>query len=450
MTFTIKQGLDLPITGNPVQDIQQGPAIKKVAIIGDDYVGMRPTMLVQEGDTVKLGQPLFNDKKREGVVFTSPGAGKVIGITRGAKRKFESVEVELAGDDEVTFAAHNDLGSLDRETVEKQLVESGTWVAFRTRPFSRSPELGSDPSSIFVTAMDTNPLAADPELVIAAQKDLFVSGLQVIRKLTSGKVHVCHRGDSRVPGDAVPSTEMHEFTGPHPAGLAGTHIHNIDPVGPTKTVWQVGYQDVIAIGHLFTTGKIMTERVVALSGPMVKKPRLVRTRLGADLNDLVNGELENTDNNRIVSGSVLSGRKAEPAKHYLGRFHNQITVLEEGTKREFLGWQMPGADKFSLTKIYLGSWLWWKSGKKFPLTSSSGGSKRAMVPMGTYEKVMPLDILPTQLLRSLISGDTEESQQLGALELDEEDLALCTFVCPGKYNYGQILRDNLTIIEKEG
>ena len=447
MTFNIKQGLDLPITGSPVQDIQQGPTVKKVAIIGDDYVGMRPTMLVKEGDTVKLGQPLFNDKKREGVVFTSPGAGKVIGITRGAKRKFESVEIELAGDAEVTFTAHNDLGALDRETVEKQLVESGTWVAFRTRPFSRSPELGSDPSSIFVTAMDTNPLAADPELVIADQKDLFVAGLQVIGKLTSGKVHVCHRNDSRVPGDSVPGVETHEFTGPHPAGLAGTHIHNVDPVGPNKTVWQIGYQDVIAIGHLFTTGKIMTERVVALSGPMVTKPRLIRTRLGADLNDLVAGETEKTENIRIISGSVLAGRKAEPNKHYLGRFHNQTTVLEEGNKREFLGWQKPGGDKFSFTKIYLGSWL---KGKLFPMTSSTGGSKRAMVPMGTYEKVMPLDILPTQLLRSLIYGDTEESQLLGALELDEEDLALCTFVCPGKYDYGQILRDNLTIIEKEG
>ena len=191
----------------------------------------------------------------------------------------------------------------------------------------------------------------------------------------------------------------------------------------------------------------MTERVVALGGPMVTKPRLIRTRLGADLNDLVAGETETNDNLRVISGSVLSGRKAEPNKHYLGRFHNQVAVLEEGTKREFLGWQKPGGDKFSLTKIYLGSWI---SGKLFPMTSSTGGSKRAMVPMGTYEKVMPLDILPTQLLRSLICGDTDESQLLGALELDEEDLALCTFVCPGKYDYGQILRDNLTIIEKEG
>jgi len=295
--------------------------------------------------------------------------------------------------------------------------------------------------------MDTNPLAADPELVISGHKDLFVAGLQVIRQLTSGKLHVCHRNDSRIPGDSIPSVEMHEFTGPHPAGLAGTHIHNVDPVGPNRTVWQIGYQDVIAIGHLFTTGKIMTERVVALAGPVVSKPRLIRTRLGANLDELVAGEVEKPDNVRVISGSVLAGRKAEPNKHYLGRFHNQISVLEEGNKREFLGWQMPGADKYSLTKIYLGSWL---TGKLFPMTSSTGGSKRAMVPMGTYEKVMPLDILPTQLLRSLIYGDTDESQLLGALELDEEDLALCTFVCPGKYNYGQILRDNLTIIEKEG
>jgi Na+-transporting NADH:ubiquinone oxidoreductase subunit A len=446
MTFKIKQGLDLPITGEPKQDIQAGPSVTKVAILGDDYVGMRPTMLVKEGDSVKLGQPLFEDKKRPGVLLTSPGAGTVTGITRGAKRKFESIEIELSGNDEVTFTSHADLGALERDAVQAQLVESGMWVSFRTRPFSRTPELGSDPSSIFVTAMDTNPLAADPELIIANNKDLFVSGLQVIRKLTSGKVHVCHRNDSRVPGDSIPNVELHEFSGPHPAGLAGTHIHFIDPVGPTKTVWEIGYQDVIAIGHLFTTGKLMTERVVAVGGPVVSEPTLVKTRLGANLEELVPSEKADLANARIISGSILAGRKAAPNKHYLGRFHNQVSVLEEGNKREFMGWQMPGADKFSVTKIYAGSWM----KKLFPMTTSSGGSKRAMVPMGTYEKVMPLDILPTQLLRSLISGDTEESQLLGALELAEEDLALCTFVCPGKYNYGEILRENLTVIEKEG
>lgn len=446
MTFTIKQGLDVPITGQPEQNIQAGPSATSVAILGDDYVGMRPTMMVNVGDTVKLGQVVFEDKKTPGVFFVSPAAGTVKAITRGEKRKFESIEIELSGDDEVTFASHSDLGSLTREQVESQLVESGQWVAFRTRPYSRTPALGSEPSSIFVTAMDTNPLSAEPELIIAQNKDLFVAGLQVIRKLTHGKTYVCHRNDSRVPGENVPNVAMEEFNGPHPAGLPGTHIHYLDPVGPNKTVWHINYQDVIAIGHLFTTGRIMTERVISIAGPKVAKPGLFKTRLGVRLEDML-GKDSDLKNARIISGSVLDGRKSEPNKNYLGRFHNQISVLEEGTHREFLGWQKPGGDKFSLTRIYLGSWL---QGKLFPLTTSTGGSRRAMVPMGTYEKVMPLDILPTQLLRALINGDTEEAQLLGALELAEDDLALCTFVCPGKYDYGKILRDNLTLIEKEG
>lgn len=447
MVYQLKQGLDLPIAGKPIQDISPGPEISSVAIIADDYIGMRPTMLVAEGDHVKLGQPLFADKKTEGVIFTSPGSGTVKAITRGAKRKFESIEIELSGDDEEVFDSFNDLEQLDRQVIEDQLVKSGFWQAFRTRPFSRTPKLGTEPNSIFVTATDTNPLSPEPELVIAAHNEQFVSGLRVIRKLTQGKTYVCTRDDSRVPGDNVPNVDFVQFSGPHPAGLAGTHIHFVDPVGPQKTVWQIGYQDVIAIGHLFTTGHIMTERVVSVAGPRVGKPGLYRTRLGACLDDLVKSAEADLTNARVISGSVLSGRKSEPAKNYLGRFHNQVSVLEEGNHREFLGWQKPGFDKFSITRIYGGSWL---KDKLFPLTTSTGGSKRAMVPVESYESVMPMDILPTQLLRALITGDTEEAQLLGALELDEEDLGLCTFVCPGKYEFGSILRENLNVIEKEG
>lgn len=448
MTFTIREGLDVPISGKPHQDIKAGPEVTSVALIGDDYVGMRPTMLVNEGDTVKLGQPLFEDKKTPGVLFTSPGAGKVTGVTRGAKRKFESVEIQLEGDDEVTFDSHSDLASLDRQVIRDQLVQSGLWTSFRTRPFSRTPAIDAEPNSIFVNAMDTNPLAGDPELIIAQNKDHFVSGLQVIRKLTPGKTYVCHRNDTRIPGDNVPDVAMEEFRGPHPSGLVGTHIHYLDPVGPNKTVWHLGYQDVIAIGHLFSTGRIMTERTVAIGGPVLQDACLIKTRLGARLEDILGNEVGKFKEGdvRIVSGSVLDGRKSSANKNYLGRYHQQVSVLKEGHEREFLGWQMPGGDKFSLTKIYLGSWL----DKLFPMTTSTGGSRRAMVPMGTYEKVMPLDILPTQLLRALINGDTEEAQNLGALELAEEDLALCTFVCPGKYDFGKILRENLTLIEKEG
>ena len=447
MVYHLKAGLNLPISGKPVQNIQAGPQIGSVALIGDDYIGMRPTMLVGVGDKVKLGQPLFNDKKTEGVVFTAPGSGTVKAINRGTKRKFESIEIEIAGDEQETFKRFDNLDELDRQTIEDQLVKSGQWQSFRTRPFSRTPNLGSEPHSIFVTAIDTNPLAAEPELIISANNELFVSGLQVINQLTEGKTYVCTRDDSRVPGEKIPDVEFEQFQGPHPAGLPGTHIHFVDPVGPTKTVWQIGYQDVIAIGHLFTTGQIMTERIVSVAGPRVGKPGLFRTRMGACLDDLIKLSEPILDNARVVSGSVLSGRKSEPMKNYLGRYHTQVAVLEEGDHREFLGWQKPGFDKFSITKIYGGSWL---KEKLFPLTTSTGGSKRAMVPVGTYERVMPLDILPTQLLRALLNGDTEESQLLGALELDEEDLGLCTYVCPGKNNYGSILRENLTLIEKEG
>lgn len=447
MVYQIKRGLDLPIEGKPVQQIEPGGEVTRVGFIADDFVGMRPTMLANVGDQVKLGQPLFTDKKTEGVIFTSPGCGTVTAINRGEKRKFESFEIELSGDDEVTFASHSDLASLGREAIEEQLVQSGMWPAFRTRPFSRTPKLGTEPNSIFVTAMDTNPLAAEPELIIAAHTEHFVNGLQVISRLTQGKTYVCTRDDSRVPGENVPNTVFSQFTGPHPAGLPGTHIHFLDPVGLHKTVWQIGYQDVIAIGHLFTTGRLMTERVVAVGGPRVSKPGLYRTRLGACLDEIIAVADPNLENARVISGSVLCGSKSEPLKNYLGRFHTQVSVLEEGTHREFLGWQKPGFDKFSVTKIYGGSWL---AEKLFAFTTSTGGSRRAMVPVETYERVMPLDVLPTQLLRALITKSTEESQQLGALELSEEDLGLCTFVCPGKYEYGSILRENLTLIEKEG
>ncbi|QEG22130.1 Na(+)-translocating NADH-quinone reductase subunit A [Mariniblastus fucicola] len=449
MLKTIKKGLDVPISGRPEQDISDAPAVATVALLGDDYVGMRPKLLVAEGDKVKIGTPVFEDKKTPGVIFTSPAAGTVKEINRGAKRRFLSLVIDVDGDAAESFDSFNDLGNLSRDQVQELLVKSGLWTALRTRPFSKVPEPGTEPHSLFVTAIDTNPLAAEPELIIESQKENFVSGLTVLSKLTEGKTYVCTREDSRVPGENVPNVSFAQFAGPHPAGLVGTHIHFLDPVNGKKTVWHINYQDVIAVGQLFTTGKLNPERVISLAGPRVEKPRLLRTQLGACLDPILEGNAD-LDNARVVSGSVLTGRSAEAPENFLGRYHNQVCVLEEGTKREFLGWQLPGPDKYSVTKIYAGSWL----KKLFPMTTSSGGSKRAMVPMGTYEKVMPMDILPTQLLRSIIvgaqTGDTEEALQLGVLELDEEDLSLCTYVCPGKYDYSSILRENLTLIEKEG
>ncbi|PAY20577.1 NADH:ubiquinone reductase (Na(+)-transporting) subunit A [Rhodopirellula sp. SM50] len=448
--ITIKEGLDLPILGTPAQHIEVAKPVTQVALVGDDYIGMKPTMLVAPGDKVKLGQPLFTDKKTEGVTYTSPAAGTVADVIRGEKRKFEAVVIDVdpspGESDSVSFDV-GDVHAMDAAALTELLVTSGLWTALRTRPFGKVPAPGTKPSSIFVQAIDTNPLAACPATAMADRKDQFILGLTAITKLTDGTVHVCKAPGSAIPGGAVDGVTVTEFGGPHPAGLVGTHIHQLDPVGPTKMVWYLGYQDVMAIGALLTTGKLDVRRVISLAGPVIGKPRLLETRIGADISQLVDGEYDANIKVRQISGSVLCGRTASPPHNFLGRYHTQISVIQEGDEREFLGWQKPGFDKFSTTRVFASTML---PNQKFAFTTSTGGSERAMVPLGTYERVMPLDILPTQLLRALIVRDTDQAQQLGALELEEEDLALCTFVCPGKYEYGSLLRENLTTIEREG
>jgi Na+-transporting NADH:ubiquinone oxidoreductase subunit A len=443
----VRRGLDLPIAGAPEQLVQDGPKISQVAVVGSDYPGMKPTMAVREGDRVTRGQVLFADKKNEGVVFTAPAAGKVVAVNRGERRLFQSLVIDIDGDKAEKFKSYSaaKLSGLDRAAVVDNLVNSGQWVALRTRPYAKVPAIDSTPASIFVTAMDTNPLAADPAVIIAERSEDFINGLTVLTHLTEGPVNLCTAPNSGVPGEEVDGVREISFSGPHPAGLPGTHIHHVDPVSADKTVWTIGYQDVIATGALFTSGKLDSARVVALAGPQVVKPRLVSTRLGANLNQLVIGELAN-DENRIVSGSVLAGRKAAGEFAFLGRYHNQVSVIREGREREFLHYLRAGVNKHSALPIFFSS----LTKKLFNMTSSTNGSERAMVPVGGYEDVTALDLLPVQLLRSLIVGDTEMAQKLGCLELDEEDVGLYTYVCVGKYEYGAILRDNLTRIEKEG
>lgn len=444
--ITIKRGLDLPITGTPTQRIEAARPVRSVAIVGFDYHGMKPTMSVQVGDRVKLGQVLFSDKKNPGVVFTAPGAGVVSAIHRGQQRVLQSVVIDLDGDEQETFASYSaaQLDTLDAQAVRDNLQQSGLWTALRTRPYSKVPAVDAVPSSIFVTAIDTHPLAADPALVIAEQAEAFEQGLKVLSRLA--RVFLCKAPGAALPGENLSQVKTESFAGPHPAGLAGTHIHFLDPVSANKTVWSIGYQDVIAVGKLFTTGQLSVERVVALGGPVVEQPRLLRTRLGACLNELTAGELK-PGNNRVISGSVFGGRNARGAFAYLGRYHQQVSCLAEGNDREMLHYLRAGVNKHSVLNVFVSKLM---GGKRFDFTTTTNGSPRAMVPVGNYEKVMPLDILPTQLLRLLIVGDTEMAQKLGCLELDEEDLALCSYVCAGKYEYGPILRDNLTRIEKEG
>ena len=444
----IKKGLDLPIKGAPEQSIGKTMTVSKVAVLGEEYVGMRPTMHVQVGDVVKKGQLLFEDKKNLGIKFVAPASGEVIEVNRGAKRALQSVVIGLKGDEAIEFGKidADAILTTERQKLVNTLIESGLWTALRTRPFSKAPVVDSTPHSIFVTAIDTNPLAVDPQLIIAERENDFANGIKVLKQLASGgKVFVCKAPGAKVDasGDNV---EVHEFAGPHPAGLAGTHIHHLDPVSAAKKVWHVNYQDVIAIGATITSGELDTSRVISIAGPAAKTPTIVRTQIGAYTNELVKGQFDDIPT-RVISGSVLNGTKASGPQAYLGRFHLQISLIVEDTEKKFLGWITPGGDKHSVTRAYLGH----LSPKKlFNMTSTTNGSDRSMVPIGNYERVMPLDVIPTLLLRDLLSGDTDGAQTLGALELDEEDLALCTYVCPGKYDYGPVLREALSTIEAEG
>ena len=444
----ITKGLDLPIAGLPDRQRIDDVTVNRVAVKGEEYVGLRPSMAVKEGDRVVKGQLLFEDKKIPGVRFTAPASGTVSAIHRGERRVLESVVIDIDGDASLNFTAYSadDLATLPREVVAAQLIESGMWTAMRTRPFSKTPAPGTAPAAIFVTAMDTNPLAADPQPIILAQREAFNAGLTVLTRLTDGKVHVCQSSGGKLGGHPQGQVTFNQFTGPHPAGLVGTHIHFLEPVSLNKQVWHLNYQDVIAYGKLFLEGVLWTERIIALGGPQVKQPRLLRTCLGADLDALVAGELHEGEN-RVLSGSVLNGSRATGPQAFLGRFHLQVSVLKEGREKELLGWVAPGRDKYSITRTTLGHFL---KKKLFNLSTDTHGGERAMVPIGNYERVMPLDILPTMLLRDLLAGDTDSAQALGCLELDEEDLALCTYVCPGKYEYGPVLRHVLTQIEQEG
>lgn len=454
----IRKGLDLPIAGDPEPVISPGAVVRSVAIVAEDYPNMRPSMQVEVGDAVRRGQVLFTDKKTPDVRYTAPAAGTVTAVNRGDKRRLESVVIALA-DGERLDAPSDDcfrafkhysekaVGEWTDGAIRALLIESGLWTALRSRPFGKVPAVDETAKAVFVTAMDTNPLAADPGVVLKDRAEDFRRGLQLVSRLTEGPTFVC-----KAPGAAIPVVEgerinVEEFGGPHPAGLPGTHIHRLAPVSRGKAAWWLNYQDVIAIGRLFATGRLDVERVVALCGPCALKPRLLRTRLGASLDELTAGERTEGDV-RVVSGSVLSGRPAMgDVTGYLSRYDLQVTVLAEGRERALFGWAMPGLNKFSVIPAFVANLI---PKKKFAMTTAMNGGRRAIVPIGCYERVMPLDIEPTFLLRTLMASDMEMAEKLGALELIEEDLALCSFVCPSKVDYGSHLRENLTLIEKEG
>lgn len=447
-----KKGLDLPITGQPAQHVENACRVRHVASAATDFIGMKPRMHVQVGDRVRRGDPLFEDRKIPGVLHTALGGGKVTQIYRGHKRVLEGVVIELDSNEDEAEQDHRKFdvfrggaADSDRASVQALLLESGLWTTLRTRPFSHNPVPGDSPSSIFVTAMDTQPLAADPGVIIEQRQEDWERGLSIVAKLTDGPTYLCCAAGSAIdPGDAPVHLEV--FDGPHPAGTVGYHIHTLKPAHRENEVWHLAYADVLRIGRTFAQGTLDVSRIISLAGPAVQRPRLVQARAGATLSDLVADELTHPDC-RVISGSVLNGRAVTgPASDHLGPYHLQVTAIEEGNEREFLGWARPGIDRFSLLPMFVSRLLQNKSTR---FTTSTYGSPRAMVPIGAYERVMPMDLMPTHLLRALCMGDLEWAEALGVLELDEEDLALCTFVDPGKTDFGSYLRDVLNQLQAE-
>ena len=447
----IKKGLNIPIHGSPAEDITDTKKSRSVGILGKDYIGLKPTMLVEEGEKVKLGQPLLEDKKNPGVIITSPAGGTIESINRGERRSLQSIVIEIDSEEEaVQFPSFTleDISSITSNIIRDQLISSGLWTSFRTRPYSKIPPIDSSPSNIFISALDTEPLSPNPEILINMFNEDFGFGLLILKKLTTSPIHLSVSENSSLDIDSDDQLKKHIFSGPHPAGLVGTQMHFISPASLSNVNWTIGYQDIISIGRLFKTGLPSTERIITLAGPQVNQPRYISTRLGACTDEITAGELTQREN-RIISGSVISGREAVGAYAYLGRYHNQISVISEPNSkdREFMNWLTPGPRKFSKIPLFLSS-LFPK--KLFKFKALMNGSDRPIVPIGVYEEVLPLNFLPAMLLRNIVLIDTEKIQSLGGLELDEEDLSLCSYVCPGKYDFGSLLRAGLNKIEVEG
>ena len=447
----IKKGLDIPISGSPEPKISDFKKPRSVAVIGSDYHGLKPAMLVEKGERVKIGQPLFEDKKNPGVIFTSPGGGKIESINRGEKRVLQSVVIEIdKNEEEISFLSikTDNLSNQTSALIKENLIQSGLWTSFRTRPYNKIPPVDTDPYSIFINCMDTNPLSIDPEIIISNNLDNFKLGLSAIRLLSSCPIHLCLKKDSNLTFKQQENIYEHNFYGPHPSGLVGTHMHFISPASLNNINWHISYSDVISIGTFFREGKIPTSKYICLSGPKFENPRIISTRIGACIDEICAGELSQSEN-RVVSGSVINGRESIGPYAYLGRYHNQICAIEEpnSSDRELFDWALLGRKRFSKLSIFISSIY---KNRKFDIKARMYGPDRAILPVGVYEEVFPLKLLITPLLRGLAVGDTQELQSLGVLELDEEDLALCSFVCPSKYDFGYLLRERLTSIEAEG
>jgi Na+-transporting NADH:ubiquinone oxidoreductase subunit A len=445
----IKNGLNIPLMGDAEKILQSAPRAGYYAVKPPDFHGLTPKMLVSEGDRVQVGTPLFFDKYNEKIVFTSPVSGKFINLVRGEKRRIMEVVIEADQEDEhMQFRAGNpqDMG---REEIVKVLLKSGVWPVIRQRPYSIIANPEDNPKGIFISCFQKGPVAPDLDFVVNGQEAEFQKGLDVLARLTDGQVHLGVDADnttSRVFLEAR-GAKVHRFAGPHPAGNVGIQIHHTDPVNKGEIVWYADVQDVIIIGRLFERGIYDASKIVALAGPEVLNPRYYRVISGAQISSLIQNNIrrEAGVTPRIISGDALSGNKLS-GNGYLGYYDNLVTVLPEGDKPELVGWIAPNLDKFSISRTFFSFLTPWR---KYRLNTNIRSGERPFVMTGLYERVLPMDIMPMQLVKSIMINDVDMMEKLGIYEVAPEDFALCEYVCPSKIEMQTIIREGLDTIRRE-
>ncbi len=441
----IKKGLNINMIGEAEKTIKE-LSTHQFAIKPSDFTGIFPKLMVKEGDEVKAGSPLFADKYRDNIVFTAPVSGKISEVRRGAKRVLLEIRIEADGQNTAENFGVADPQKLDRAAIIEKLLASGSWPFIRQRPYGVIANPADKPKSIFVSAFDTAPLAPDYDLIVHGQGEAFQKGLDVLAKLTDGKVHLnidANSTQSKVFTNSK-GVQINKFSGPHPAGNVGVQINKLDPINKGEVVWYTYPQEVISIGKLFLTGKFDATRIVALTGAEVLKPAYFKTFIGARLNSFIQNNVSNAEK-RYISGNVLTGNKIDP-DGYLGFYHAQFTVLKEGNYHEFFGWALPGFGKFSFSRSFP-AFLF--KNRKYRLDTNLHGGERALVMTGQFEKVFPFDIYPMQLLKAIMTENIDLMENLGIYEVVEEDFALCEVIDTSKTDIQEIVRRGLEMIRKE-
>jgi Na+-transporting NADH:ubiquinone oxidoreductase subunit A len=441
----IKKGLNINLIGEAEKIIKE-LSTDQYALKPTDFIGVFPKLLVKEGDVVKAGSPLFTDKTRENILFTSPVSGVIQEIKRGAKRVVLEVKIVSDGKNGHVLFGTADPKKLEKAAITEKMLASGVWPLVRQRPYSVIANPDDEPKAIFVSAFDSAPLAPDNSFVVQGETEAFQKGLDALSRLTKGTVHLnldANHSNSKV-FENFKGVQINRFAGPHPAGNVGVQINKIDPINKAEVVWYLYPQDVVLIGRLFLTGTFDATRVIALTGPEVLKPVYYKTKIGAAIHNFIHGNVSNSEK-RFISGNVLTGNKIG-SDGYVGFYSSQLTVVKEGNYHEFLGWALPGFNKFSFSRSFP-AFLF--KNKKYDLDTNIHGGHRALVMTGLFEKVFPFNIYPMQLLKAIMVEDIDMMEKLGIYEVDEEDFALCEVIDTSKTDIQEVVRKGLDLMRKE-